>query len=172
MARDGDAAKHGYRVGNHELHFGVRFWVALFLAIGLVAIGMYTSPRNLTAGVLVGVAGVIGALLGVLLDITPVSTDRSVEARSAIRALHRLSQDIESIQARVTLIAAERLTQRAAIPIALVSEDLEGVRTGLYSAIVEWDRIAPGSSNVIEEIRTAGSELLAKLSKEDGRSEG
>jgi hypothetical protein len=154
------------RFGNTEIVFGPKVWWALLLAVVLIIVGIAVSPKNPTAGALVGVAGILGAVLGSLLQATPIPRDYTAEATSAVRGLLAVAQTIENTQILTTQLAQVKANPRVILGLVSIQDELGRLRQSVYVSMGEWDAVSPGTLDAVERLQHAGSTALARLSRE------
>lgn len=158
------------RVRGYELKLGRRTGLAAALALALVAMGLILSPNNLTAGVITGVSGVVGAFLGVLIDVKPVARSNRAEAAGAVRKLNETVRAVEDVQTTLQQLAELQMNVRVSLGIVSAQSDLEGVRTALYESMGEWELVSPGAGDAVKRTRSAGSDMLRKMTEEQGNT--
>jgi hypothetical protein len=153
--------------GKYRIILGPKIGWAAALAVLIVVVGIAVTPSNPWAGFGVAVGGIAGAVLGTLLQAAPIPPDYKAEAGSAARHLLSIADDIDAVRTVSNQLAAVSPNQRVKLGLVNVQDDLFKVRTAVYVAIAEWDAIAPGLVDEIEQFKTAGSLALAKLTREE-----
>lgn len=160
------------RFKRSELVLGPKVWVGGVLAVLLIGLGVWVTPTNFWAGVGIGVAGIAGATLGGLFQTTPRERDFTANGASAVRGLLVIVEDVENAQVLATQLAqaASPKGGRVALGLVDVQERLQAVRAALYTAMAEWDSVAPGSLDEVNRLRHEGQRafaLLANQAEED-----
>lgn len=155
------------RFHRSQFVFGPKFKWAAGLAVVLIAVGIAVSPTNPIAGASVGLAGVLGAVLGSLLQTTPIPRDYTAEATSAVRGLLAVAERIEDTQILATQLAQVRTTTRVQVGLVTVQDELGRLRESVYVAMGEWDTVSPGALDAVERLQQSGSAALARLSREN-----
>lgn len=148
-----------------RLIIGPKVWLGLAVATVIVVIGVTNYPKDPTTGILVGVSGVLGAILGALFQTEPAPVDHSPQAVRAMRDLIALAQSIEKLQTVAT--GAAQLPSNTQVKLAMVSiqDKLGETAKALYDATAEWENIAPGAVAEVQALESAGSDALARWSK-------
>lgn len=150
-----------------QLVLGPKTWAAGVLGLLSVVLYVITSPSNPVSGLLIGLAGVIGVVLGVLLQPTPKPVpppDYSTQAAAAVRGLADIADAIADAQVLAASAADGSPLQRGLV-LSNVQADLDSVRVGLYRSMGEWDLVSPGAVDAAVHFREAGSVALNRLSK-------
>lgn len=157
------------RFRKSELVLGPKVWVGCVLALVLIALGIWVTPNNLWAGVGIGVAGVAGATLGALFQTTPRERDLTANGASAVRGLLTIAEDVENAQVLATqLTHVAPKNGRLTLGLADIQDRLIAVRLAMYSAMAEWDTVAPGSLDEVNRLRSEGQRALELFAKETG----
>lgn len=156
------------RLGRYQLKLGLRTGIALVLAAAIIVLGILVSPGNLLAGVLTGISGLLGAVLGVLVDIRPVAASHGAEALGAVRKLQTTALAVEDVQTTLQQVASLPKNVRIDVAIASAQNDLERVRLDLFESMGEWEQISPGTGEAARQVRLAGSEMLKRMTEEQG----
>lgn len=151
------------RLGSYQVKLGLRTLVALVLAGAIVWMGFVVSPENPTAGVVTGVSGVLGAVLGVLVDVRPVPFSYRAEAVGAVRKLHSTTQSVEDIQTALNQVSEFSKNLRVNVGIANAQADLERIRNDLFESMGEWEQVSPGAAEAVRQVRSAGSDMLRQM---------
>lgn len=156
------------RFWRSELVIGAKFWWACAFGVAIVVLGLWVSPENGWAGLGIGVAGVLGALLGTLLQTTPRERDFTANGASAVRGLLVIAEDVENAQVLATQLsqAVSPRNGRVSLGLVDVQERLRAVRAALYTAMAEWDSVAPGSLDEVNRLRSEGQRAFALLAKQ------
>jgi hypothetical protein len=155
--------RHVLRLGNYQLKLGSRTGFAAMLAVLLIVMGFVVSPHNPGAGIITGVSGVIGSVLGVLLDIKPVPVSHRAEAVGAVRKLNEVVRAVEDVQTTLQQLTGVPMSVRVSVGMANAQDDLERVRSDLYESMGEWEQISPGAGQAVQDVRSAGSNMLNKM---------
>lgn len=156
---------------NLELILGPKVWIAVVLALLVIILGVLVTPNNTWAGIGIGVAGVAGAVLGTLLQPSPIPRDYTAEATSAVRGLLAIAEAIEDTQTLATQLTTAGANQRVNIGLISIQDDLAKAREGIYLAMGEWDAISNGALEEVEQMRLAGAKALQRLSRENAENE-
>ena len=155
------------RFTRSQIELGPKTWIAVGLAMAIIALGVWVSPGNFWTGIGVGVAGIFGAILGILVEKTPIPRDFTPIASSAVRGLAVITRNVENIQTLATQLASvDNDPDRVRHGIIDAQFRLIEVQKDLYVAISEWDNVAPGALEEYKSIRDAGTNALALLSEE------
>lgn len=155
------------RFTKSELVIGPKFWWGCVFVVALVVLGVLVTPQNGWAGAGIGVAGVLGALLGMMFQTTPRERDFTAEGAAAVRGLLTIVRDVENAQHLTTQLAKiEGVEERIKLGLVDVQNRLLYVRTTIYTSMSEWEQVAPGSLDEIERLREAGQSALQRLSEE------
>lgn len=158
------------RFRRSQLEIGPKVWWAVALAAALIIGGIAYTPTNPIAGAAIGVAGVVGAILGSLLQATPIPRDYTPEAISAVRGLLTVAQTIEDTQTLATQLARQKTNGLVQVGLVTVQDELVKLRIAVYEAMGEWDAVSPGAVAAVERLQHAGSAALARLSRETTES--
>ncbi|GAA2182260.1 hypothetical protein GCM10009785_20650 [Brooklawnia cerclae] len=156
------------RFKRSELLLGPKVWIGCAIAIALIALGIYVTPNNLWAGVGIGCAGVLGAILGTLFQTTPREKDFTANGASAVRGLLGIAEDVENAQAIATQLSQATSPRNSRVSTGLVDiqERLQEVRLALYASMAEWDSVAPGSLDEVNRLRNEGRRAFELLARE------
>lgn len=155
------------RFVHSQLILGPKFWWAIGLGALILVVGIAATPTNGWAGLAIGVGGIVGAILGSLLQTTPVPRDFTAEGAAAVRGLLTVARDIENAQQIVTQLAQiDGAEERVKLGLVDVQNRLLVVRTTVYTSMSEWETVAPGALDEIERLREAGRNALQRLSEE------
>lgn len=155
------------RFAKVELVLGPKVWIGCGVAAAIVVLGVLVTPSNGWAGVGIGVAAILGTVLGALFQTTPRSPDHSAKGTSAVRGLLNITEDIENAKVLVTqLISVTPKNVRLSLGLLDVQDRLEEVRVQMYSSMAEWDAVAPGSTQEIGRLRGQGKAAFALLARE------
>jgi hypothetical protein len=152
-----------------ELSLGPRTWLGGLVALAIVVLSVFGSG-DVWSGVGIGVAGILGAILGSLFQPSPSPPDNSAVGASAVRGLVGITDDVENAQHLTSQLSSSAANKSSRIALGLVDlqERLGFVREKLYEAMAEWDAIAPGSLAEVDKLRGAGQRALALLARSDG----
>lgn len=153
------------RFRNSEIVLGARVWWVLLLVAVILVISVLVSPSNGWAGLGVGVAAVLGAILGSMFQKTPIPLEYTAQGTSAVRGLLAISQDVEDAQKLATQLAQAAKTDRLRFGLIDVQDRLVRVRRSLHVSMHEWDGVAPGSSDEVSRLQRAGSAMLKRMSE-------
>ncbi|MCR2824316.1 hypothetical protein [Microbacterium sp. zg.Y909] len=161
------------RFRHSELVLGPKVWAGCVMAALLIGLGVWVTPANGWAGVGIGVAGVLGALLGALFQTTPRERDFTANGASAVRGLLVIAEEVENAQLLATQLsqAANPKNGRVSLGLVDVQDRLQAVRVALYTSMAEWNSVAPGSLDEVNRLRGEGQKafaLLAKQAEENG----
>lgn len=169
MARDAGGGGHPVlRFRRSELVIGPKVWLALATAAVIIVIGALATPSNVWAGAGIGVGGVLGALLGILIQFSPREKDLSATGASAVRGLLGIAEDVENAQIVATQLSrASSENERVMVGLVNVQDRLAQVRVDLYRAMAEWDAVIPGSMNEVQRLRDEGRRALELFAKEN-----
>ncbi|MDR0625813.1 MAG: hypothetical protein LBG11_00915 [Bifidobacteriaceae bacterium] len=151
------------RVGDHQIVLGPRLWAAAALAGAIIALGVVADGPG---GWVVGFAGVLGAILGALLQISPVPRDWKAHANGAVGRLVNIAHDVENAQVQATQLAgAVHDTVRTRVGLVDVQDRLVTVHRNLFTAVADWEAVSPGAIDEVERSQTVGRQALERLSK-------
>lgn len=153
---------------NSKLVIGAKFWWACGIGAVIIVVGVCVTPQNGWAGLGIGLAGVLGAVLGALLQATPKDQDFTTNGASAVRGLLVIAEDLENARILATQLvnAASPQDERISLGLMNVQDRLLEIRPALYMAMAEWDSVAPGSLDEVNRLQDEGKRAFAMLAKQ------
>ncbi|UAJ81240.1 hypothetical protein IT072_09805 [Leifsonia sp. ZF2019] len=155
------------RFRKSELKLDFKFWLAVVFIVVIVVVSVLISLHQPWVGLGTGACGVLGALLGVLLQATPLPVDYTTNGASAVRGLLGAAQDLENVRVQTTSLVSEVESDPNRVKVGLVDTQnrLEEVISSLYVSMAEWDNIAPGALAEVDKLNNAGRDALKMLQR-------
>ncbi|MFT2753989.1 hypothetical protein [Clavibacter sp. Sh2088] len=155
------------RFARTELVLGPKVWWGCLVAVALIGLGISVTPSNGWAGAGIGVAGILGATLSALFQTTPRERDLSPNGASAVRGLLHIAQDVDNTQVLITQLAqANTRNTRLTLGLVDAQDRLKSINSSIYSAMAEWDAVAPGALKEVNRLRDEGQRAFEMLAKE------
>lgn len=165
MTAKGNRAPRGVvvKIGNSEFRIGPKWIVAALIAGAIVWLGVWVSPTNGWAGVGIATSGILGAVLGLLIQPDRLPPDRSLEARSAVRGLLDNADSVENVARLTTQLASGTTDERVAVGLVTAQDDLIAIREKMFLSMAEWDTISPGATDEVKRLQDAGAQAFNRL---------
>jgi hypothetical protein len=136
--------------------------------IAIVAIGMATNEGDLLKGALIGISAAIGAGLGFLFKPEPVREDHSLTANTSLGRMVRAGRALSDKQAVVTELAGSATDSTTKFRLISVQDGLRDVRESLQLAMMDWDEVAPGSTQAVIEGERKAASRWQEMIERDG----
>ena len=162
------ASDHAYPrvvLGRFEIVLGPKVWIALVLAIVIIVIGIVTTPKNVVAGILIAVSGILGTTIGTLLQPEPTPVDNGPRVAGALRGLATMSDST-----RDTSDVVDRLVQTADPKtqdgLLTVQSRLILTLKEIELSMLDWEALQPGALDTLATDRRRGREALDRMSRE------
>lgn len=165
MTDTAKAARRGIVISirDAEYRVGPKWILAILIAAGIVALGVWVSPANGWAGVGIGASGILGAILGILIQPDKLPPDLSREAASAVRGLLDTADAVDGVARLTTQLSSATSDERVAIGLITVQDNLEAIRLKMFLSMAEWNAVAPDATGEVKRLEDAGQEAFNRL---------
>lgn len=170
-SEDPPKASQYVEFSNSRFYLGKKFLFALLLIAITIAVSAFSDSNQISGRILTAITGILGILIGLLLQPSPKPEDHKPRARAAINSLKSSIDLIIDVIRIAGQIGQVDDIERVRIGLATMEQDLNRSSDQIIISMAEWDHVAPGAVQEFKESQERGHQILMELAKNKNNKE-